>query len=111
MGIITNGGTAVQNLKVDALRLRPRMGAILVSEAIGIEKPDPRIFHRAAEDLGIAPSDAVYVGDHPIIDILGAAAAGLTSIWLPRGIPWPDGHPSPLRLDALRDLPALLERL
>ena len=112
MGIITNGGTAVQNLKVDALRLRPRMGTILVSEAIGIAKPDPRIFHRAAEDLGIAPSDAVYVGDHPLIDILGAAAVGLTPIWLPRGIPWPDGHPPPLcQLDALRDLPALLERL
>jgi FMN phosphatase YigB (HAD superfamily) len=44
MGIITNGGTVVQNLKVDALHLRPRMSTILVSEAIGIEKPDPRIF-------------------------------------------------------------------
>jgi len=38
MGIITNGGTVVQNLKVDALRLRSRMSTILVSEAIGIAK-------------------------------------------------------------------------
>jgi putative hydrolase of the HAD superfamily len=51
MGIITKGGAVVQNLKVDALHLRPRMGTILVSEAIGMEKPDPRIFRRAVEDL------------------------------------------------------------
>lgn len=84
MGIITNGGTVVQNLKVDALRLRPRMSTILVSEGIGMEKPDPPIFRRAAEDLGIGPSEAVYVGDHPIKDVFGAAAAGLRPIWLRR---------------------------
>jgi putative hydrolase of the HAD superfamily len=111
MGIISNGGAVVQNLKVDALHLRPRMDTILVSEAIGIEKPDPLIFRRAVEDLGIGPSDAVYVGDHPIIDVLGAAAAGLQSIWLRRSIPWPDRHPSPLKLDALSALPSLLKSI
>ena len=112
MGIITKGGAVVQNLKVDALHLRPRMGTILVSEAIGMEKPDPRIFRRAVEDLGIGPSEAVYVGDHPIKDVLGAAAAGLRPIWLRRSIPWPDGYPPPLQLDALSALPSLLrERL
>jgi putative hydrolase of the HAD superfamily len=96
---------------VDALHLRPRMGPILVSEAIGIEKPNPLIFRRAAEDLGIGPSEAVYVGDHPIKDVLGAAAAGLRPIWLRRGIPWPDEHPPPLQLDALRTLPSLLKKI
>jgi putative hydrolase of the HAD superfamily len=87
------------------------MGTILVSEAIGVEKPDPRIFRRATEGLGIGPSEAIYVGDHPIKDVLGAAATGLTPIWLRRSSPWPEGHPPPLQLDALSALPSLLKSI
>src|SRR5579875_1651506 len=53
MGIITNGGTRVQNLKIDTLGLRPYMDTILVSEAVGLAKPDHRIFHRALADLKV----------------------------------------------------------
>lgn len=104
-GLITNGGALSQNLKIDALRLRHRLEVIIISEEVGIAKPDPTIFHLAAKGLGASPSELWYVGDHPVNDILGAAAAGLTPVWLRRSFAWPSDQPEPaLQLNQLTDL-------
>jgi putative hydrolase of the HAD superfamily len=56
---------------------------LIVDSAIeGIEKPDPRIFGVACERLGVAPEEAVYVGDTFEVDVLGARAAGIRAILL-----------------------------
>ena len=112
LGLITNGGTVVQNLKINALGIRPAMAAILVSEALGLAKPDPRMFHLALEQLGVAPSQAVYVGDHPVVDVQGAREAGLTAIWLRRSIPWPAGWSPPIhQVDTLADVISVIRAL
>ena len=49
---------------------------------VGASKPDTRMFHRALERSGVAPGEAVHVGDHPIDDVQGAADAGMASIWV-----------------------------
>lgn len=108
-GLITNGGTRSQNLKIDALQLRHRLEVIIISEEVGMAKPDPAIFHLAAKGLGASPSELWYVGDHPVNDILGAAAAGLTPVWLRRSFAWPSDQPEPaLQLNRLTDLLSLL---
>ncbi|MFC7303859.1 HAD family hydrolase [Streptomyces monticola] len=48
------------------------------------EKPDPRMFHHACAELGVAPGETLMVGDHPAKDG-GAAGAGLRSYVLPAG--------------------------
>lgn len=53
-----------------------RFDCILPSAEVGVEKPDPRIFHLALERLGVAPARALHIGDEPG-DSDGAAAAGL----------------------------------
>jgi len=50
----------------------------------GIEKPDPRIFLRAVEALGIEPGETLMVGDRPGRDG-GAVDAGITTLLLPAG--------------------------
>ncbi|SNS39565.1 putative hydrolase of the HAD superfamily [Noviherbaspirillum humi] len=50
----------------------------------GSAKPDPAIFHAACESLGVLPSEAVYVGDDPLLDVKGAKQAGLHALWLNR---------------------------
>ncbi len=50
---------------------------ILMSSQIGIRKPDPRIFHMAAEKLGVLPEDCAYVGDTISRDVRGVRNAGL----------------------------------
>jgi putative hydrolase of the HAD superfamily len=55
----------------------PRVGVVIDSHLVGIEKPDPRIFDLALDALGVAASRSVYVGDTVKFDVLGAQAAGL----------------------------------
>jgi HAD superfamily hydrolase (TIGR01459 family) len=50
-------------------------------------KPDPKVFHRAAQSLGVANDARVLVvGDSLATDIKGATAAGYDSLWVTRGI-------------------------
>jgi putative hydrolase of the HAD superfamily len=55
--------------------------SIVISDAEGIGKPDRRIFHRALEELNVTASQAVFVGDHPEVDVAGARAAGMRAVW------------------------------
>ncbi|MFB5760196.1 HAD family hydrolase [Paenibacillus medicaginis] len=90
-GLITNGKTSVQYGKLDRLKLRSSFDVIVVSEEAGIKKPDSRIFEIAAEQLNLKPEECVYIGDHPVNDIEGAAAAGMKTIWLQVSQPWREG--------------------
>jgi HAD superfamily hydrolase (TIGR01549 family) len=53
---------------------------VVDSTEVGIEKPDPRIFHLACARLGLAPGQCAYVGDLVSVDVEGAAAAGLRPV-------------------------------
>jgi HAD superfamily hydrolase (TIGR01549 family) len=61
---------------LERLGLAGRFDAILTSADVGAEKPNPRIFLAALERLGVAPEEAVHVGNEEA-DRLGALAAGL----------------------------------
>ena len=109
LGVVTNGLGWAQNKKVDVLGVRPFAEIVIVSEAVGISKPDPRIFRLALAHLDVAPADAWFVGDDPVNDILGASSAGLTAVWIRDGKTWPKEHPIPhYQIDALAELIALL---
>jgi len=81
LGLITNGSVRMQSAKLTYLALSPIFDTILISDAEGISKPMPEIFHRALERLSANPAHAVFVGDHPEIDVAGARAAGMRAIW------------------------------
>jgi putative hydrolase of the HAD superfamily len=50
----------------------------------GVAKPDARIFHAAAERVGVAPEQVLHVGDDAALDVLGALAAGMQTVWVNR---------------------------
>jgi len=52
----------------------------VVSSAEGYRKPHPSLFHAALEALGVAPQDAVFVGDRLRDDIAGAKAVGMRGV-------------------------------
>jgi putative hydrolase of the HAD superfamily len=81
LGLITNGSVRMQSRKLECLALSPSFDAVLISEAEAISKPDRRIFHRALERLDVTPAQAVFVGDHPDVDVAGARAAGMRAVW------------------------------
>ena len=89
LGIVTNGQTDFQTRHIDALQLQPQVDAILISETEGLRKPDPALFHRAADRLGMEASGCLFVGDDPVSDILGAHHTGMRTAWLHGGREWP----------------------
>ena len=56
---------------------------VLSSEMFGRYKPDPRVYAGAARLLGLAPDEVGMVAAHGH-DLLGAQAAGLRTIFVPR---------------------------
>ena len=109
IGIVTNGRTTAQERKIAHLGLAELVDAVIVSETVGIRKPDPRIFGLALDRLRVANSEAWFVGDNPANDVLGATAAGLTAVWFRRDNDWPGvDPPSTLQITSLRELIALL---
>ena len=84
VGVISNGPSKEQRRKLARFGIDKRFQTILISEECGCPKPNAGIFARACEMAGVAPADAVYVGDHFEIDVCGSRAAGLRGIWLNR---------------------------
>ena len=56
-----------------------------VSDDVGLEKPDPRLFSYAASEAGVDPSGAAMVGDRLDYDVRPARAAGMRTVWMLRG--------------------------
>jgi len=83
-GIITNGELELQARKVERIGLTARMEHVVASGELGVAKPDPSIFAHAVARFGVDAGAAVYVGDRVRVDALGAAAAGLTGVWIDR---------------------------
>ena len=90
LGVVTNGH-ASQRRKIAACGLEQLVDACVVSDEIGIRKPDPAIFQVAADRCGVPLSGAWMVGDRHDADIGGARAAGIRSVWIRRGRSWPAG--------------------
>ncbi|MFQ5882394.1 MAG: HAD-IA family hydrolase [Candidatus Methylomirabilales bacterium] len=88
LGVISNAdGRLEAILKEEALA--EHLSVIVDSHVVGLEKPDPRIFRLALERIGVAPEEAVYVGDFYRLDVIGARGAGLHAILLDPLDAWP----------------------
>ncbi|HWB52804.1 MAG TPA: HAD family hydrolase, partial [Tepidisphaeraceae bacterium] len=66
LAIITTGTAAMQNSKIHRLGLVTLVDAVLISETIGVKKPNAEIYNKAMQALASENSSALFVGDHPI---------------------------------------------
>lgn len=98
LGIITNFDySPTVRLILDRHQIGDCFGAVVVSADVGWRKPKSIIFEKAFGALGIAPREALFVGDTPSIDIVGARGVGMDVVWVNRegaelgsGLPLPD---------------------
>ena len=84
---ISNSNGTVQSV-LAAVGLAPYLDFVVDSGAVGVEKPDPRIFELSLARAGVAPGEAVYIGDLYSIDVRGARAAGMRAVLLDPGGHW-----------------------
>jgi FMN hydrolase / 5-amino-6-(5-phospho-D-ribitylamino)uracil phosphatase len=110
VGMVTNGPSSIQRPKIELLAIEAHFPVIVVSEEVGVWKPDPRIFEIALERSGVAAQRAIYVGDSAQHDIPGAHAAGLGAVWVNRKRRmWSEGRPPDAEIHDLYGLLELLE--
>lgn len=83
LGIVTNGTSSWQHDKIDAMGIRSFFSpdAIIISEEIGFEKPDPEIYQKALSIFQIPAVETIFVGDSWINDVEGPGNIGISSIW------------------------------
>lgn len=84
LGVISDGLAVKQWDKIIRLGLEHFFDAVVVSEAVGVEKPDRRIFGLALKRFSLKPVQTAYVGDRLDKDVAGAKAAGMVAVHVRR---------------------------
>ena len=82
MVLLTNGLSEVQRSRIEISSIDRFFVDIVISEEVGMQKPDPEIFRLAAARTRVASDSRVLmVGDSLSSDIAGALAAGYDACW------------------------------
>ena len=81
---LSNGNADVHRVGIGA-----HFKAALSAREFGVAKPDPCIFHAAAQAVGVAPEAVLHVGDDALLDVVAGVHAGMQAVWVNRaGHPW-----------------------
>jgi HAD superfamily hydrolase (TIGR01549 family) len=104
--LLTNGITVIQKLRLDASPIKDWVSGVVISQEVGVAKPDPRIFEIALN--GIDPRDALMIGDGTGSDVLGANRAGVDMCWFnPKGKALPEGMHAEYEIRDIRECIAI----
>jgi FMN hydrolase / 5-amino-6-(5-phospho-D-ribitylamino)uracil phosphatase len=76
---LSNGNADVHRVGIGAY-----FHASVSAKDVGVGKPDPHIFRVAAQQAGVAPSEVLHIGDDAALDVVGAVAVGMQTVWVNR---------------------------
>lgn len=103
----------IQFKKIDKLGIGGLIDYMVTSEEAGGEKPSARILDLCMKKAGCDKSEAVFVGDHPVKDVLGPMRYGMDAVWCRHfnpekflktmGIEADIDEPIPYRIERYRD--------
>ncbi|HIH73410.1 MAG: 2-haloalkanoic acid dehalogenase, partial [Thermococcales archaeon 44_46] len=82
VGLITDSDSEYLKAHLEALGILELFDSITTSEEAGFYKPHPRIFELALEKANVKGEEAIYVGDNPLKDCVGARQVDMISILL-----------------------------
>ncbi|MDE6490953.1 MAG: YjjG family noncanonical pyrimidine nucleotidase [Muribaculaceae bacterium] len=102
IGVLSNGFREVQHRKLRSSRIDHLIDLVVLSDDIGINKPDTRLFDYASDRAATTPRHCTMVGDNPDTDIAGALRAGWRAIYFDR-----DGESGPCRYQEALTITAL----
>jgi putative hydrolase of the HAD superfamily len=105
--LISNGFKESQKLKMAGTNLEGYFQHIIISEDVGVNKPDKAIFEYAINLAGANKNESLMIGDSLEADIYGALNFGMDAIYFnPFNAPKPDDVP--LQITHLKELITLL---
>ncbi len=82
LGVVTNGLTIAQRRKYDLMQMQDWSQCYLISEELGISKPDRAIFQQALASLNLPASEILMVGDSLTSDYQGALNMQMDFCWV-----------------------------
>lgn len=107
--ILSNGSPAMLETAVAGNRIDELLDAVITVEEVGVFKPDPRVYQRAVDRLGVAAAEVSFQSSNSW-DAYAASAFGMRVVWCNRYGQKPErlpGKPDHV-ITTLTDLPALL---
>ena len=91
LGLLSNFDSAATGERILATHgLRPYFSPVHISEAIGFRKPRREAFLQTVEAMGVAPQEALFIGDTFALDVVGAKNVGMGAVWFDRRTVPPD---------------------
>ena len=108
LAMLSNTMSDKPRLQLEEAGLEPLFEVMICSRDLGIRKPNPKIFDYVLKELGVAPGEAVHVGDSVEADMEGAVEAGITPVWIntPSQGSW-----SGYAISSICELPDFLKKL
>ncbi|MGV8082944.1 MAG: HAD family hydrolase [Coriobacteriia bacterium] len=85
IGLISNWDDRLASI-VEGLGMGEFVETTVCSAAVGLSKPDPRIFELACERMGVSPQRCAHVGDHQYADVMGARLVGMQPVLIDRNL-------------------------
>ena len=83
VGIVTNGIKEVQHSRIKNSAIAKYIDKIIISDEVGVNKPDKRIFEYAINYFEIMDkSEVIMIGDSLGADIKGGQNAGIDTCWV-----------------------------
>ncbi|HEU0294321.1 MAG TPA: HAD-IA family hydrolase [Anaerolineales bacterium] len=85
LGLVSNGPVGSIPNVLGARGLYELFDVLAVSQGLGVDKPDARIFRYALDHMGIPESEydrTIMIGNDLAADVAGANAMGMISVWL-----------------------------
>ncbi|SDF35056.1 putative hydrolase of the HAD superfamily [Mucilaginibacter pineti] len=105
--LISNGFKESQAIKIAGTNLAPYFQHIIISEDVGVNKPDPAIFKYAVDIALTTADESLMIGDSLEADVYGAINFGMDAIFFnPFNAPKPDDVP--MQITHLKELTLLL---
>lgn len=82
--VLSNGFGELQYAKIEGAGLSPYIDEVILSDAVGYNKPNPLIFAHSLAVMQATAEESIMIGDSWGSDIIGASRAGIDSIWYNR---------------------------
>jgi putative hydrolase of the HAD superfamily len=85
--LITDGNPDLQTKKIKSLNIEKYFSVIVLSDVFGrkYRKPSTLPYKKVLEKIGITAEEAIFIGDNPYKDFIGAKKIGLLTVRIMRG--------------------------
>ena len=105
--VLSNGFKEVQYRKIATSGLQEYITHVVLSEEVGVQKPNKLIFEYALKLINKKASEVMMIGDNMETDIMGAAEMGMDTIYLSKNMTSTTDYPT-YTVQTLREIQNIL---